>query len=151
MTAVGSQPTRIGRDGVGPETAQQFPPIDLGFRRTFKSPLEPGGYFAGLLSDGRSLIDSDLPIALLFLAACHIVVGFRCVDHLADTALAFRNGRCAAIILITCRIVRFRARILLRFTFVIGLLLRLRLAQVVDLLGAHATETWIDEHIVWQA
>ena len=69
VAAVGPHPTRIGRDSVGPETAQQFPPIDLGFRRTFKSPLETGGNFASLLGDGRSLIDGDLPIAHLFLDA----------------------------------------------------------------------------------
>jgi hypothetical protein len=31
----------------------------------------------------------------------------------------------------------------------IGLWLRFCLAQVVDLLGAHAAEARIDEHIVW--
>ena len=36
VAAVGPHPTRIGRDSVGPETAQQFPPIDLGFRRSLQ-------------------------------------------------------------------------------------------------------------------
>jgi hypothetical protein len=34
---------------------------------------------------------------------------------------------------------------------VIGLWLRFSLAQVVDLLGAQAAESWLDEHIIWQA
>jgi len=111
-------------DSVGPKTAQQLPPIDLGFRRTFKSPLETGGYFASLLGHGRSLIDGDLPIAHLFLDAWHVIADLGRVDHLTDAAPALRNGRCAAIILVACRIVRFRARILRRFTLVIGLWLR---------------------------
>jgi len=109
MTAVGSQPTRIGRDGVGPETAQQFPPIDLGFRRAFKSSLEAGGNLASLLGDGRRLVDGNLPIALLFRDAWHIVASLWRVDHLTDAALALWNRRCPAIIPITCRIVRIGA------------------------------------------
>jgi len=109
VAAVGPHPTRIGWDGVGPETAQQFPPINLGFRRTFKSPLETGGYFASLLGDGRSLIDGDLPSAHLFLDAWRIVTGLWRVDHLTDAALALWNRRCPAFIPITCRIVRVGA------------------------------------------
>src|SRR5208337_2735843 len=150
VTAVGPHPARIGRDSVGPETAQQFPPVDLGFRRAFKSSLEAGGNFASLLGDGRRLIDGNLPIAHLFLDAWHIIAGLGRVDHLTDAAPALWNGRCTAIILVTCRIVRFRTRILLRFTLVIGLWLRFGLAQVVDLLGAHPAKAWVDEHIVRQ-
>jgi hypothetical protein len=151
VAAVGPHPTRIGRDSVGPETAQQFPPIDLGFRRAFKSSLETGGTLPACWATVAAWLT-----AISQSRTCSSMLGISSSASGASITwpmppwLSGTDG-VPLRLLVTCRIVRFRARILLRFTLVIGLWLRFGLAQVVDLLGAHAAKAWIDEHIVRQA
>src|SRR5208337_4311414 len=86
VAAVGPHPARISRDGFGPETAQQFPPIDLGFRRAFKSSLEADGDLASLLGHGRRLIDGNTPIPRLFFNTRSLFVRKRRIKNLADAA-----------------------------------------------------------------
>ena len=141
MAAVGPHPTRIGRDSVGPEPAQQFPPIDLGFRRTFKSSLETGGTLPACFETVTAWLT-----AISQSRTCSSMLGVSSPVSGASITwpmppwLSGTDGVPLSF-LSPAESSDSEPVILLRFALVVGLWLRFCLAQVVDLLGAHAARS----------
>src|ERR1019366_7519673 len=65
VAPVRPHPTRISRDGVRPEPAQQLAPIDRCLGRTFESSCEARWNLAGLLRESDRLVDSYTPFSCL--------------------------------------------------------------------------------------
>jgi len=91
VAPVWPHPTRIGRDGVRPEPAQQLAPIDRCLCRTFESSCKARWSLAGLLRESDSLVDGYAPLSRLLFGTRRFFIGHRGVENLTDAAFRLRD------------------------------------------------------------
>src|SRR5277367_2507070 len=148
VPSIRPHPGVVGWGGLGPGTSKEFPPVDSGSFRALETPFKPGRHLPGEFRDGLCLLNRDLPIPRLL--RCILPIGIcrlRCIEHLTESS---RCLRCVGLVLASSAAVR----VVFGRPLLVGLLLPtaviLFLDEVVDALGAHASETVVDQDILWQ-